>query len=157
MAFFPGVHTTVPSSITIMGDNPFTSLRDQNDTVLLPWTNVPRGILCGEQPWYKCQKAVVTADDSVPGQLLFLGTGTDNVLYEMDGIYEFRGEVDTADTPLNPAYLQARIDLLNKRVSNWHKALELERDAFRKLLTYARPDTPLLTGLQWPAPTKKPA
>jgi len=157
MAFFPGVTTTPPSSILQVGDNPMLSLRLTDDDVIPPFKVVPRGLLAGEQPWYKCNKATVTADDSVPGQLIFFGTGTDTLIYEMDGVFEFRGEADTNNTPLNPALLQKRIDTLNKRVSIWYEVVEKQRDQMRKLLTYQRSDTPLLTGLQWPAPMKKPA
>jgi len=158
MAYYPGVISgTQPNTLNVLGENPYVSLRFSDDDVVLPWVSVPRGVLAGEQPWYKSQKATITADDSIPGTLYFVGVGTDTLQYEVQFTVQFRGESDTANTPLNPESLQHRIDVLNKRVSLWHQSVEKQRDQLRKLLTYQRSDTPLLTGLQWPAPTKKPA
>lgn len=153
MAFYPGVTTTAPSQ-TQMGENPYVSMRQTDDDVVLPYTVVPRAVLAGEQPWYKSQKAVITADDSIPGQLFFFGVGTDVILYEVDGVFEFRGEADTANTPLNPKELPHRIDTLNKRVALWNRDIQKQRQTLLKLLNYTETSvvTPQIT--RWPPPSQ---
>jgi hypothetical protein len=155
MAYYPGVTTTTPTTIATIGENPLVSLRAPDDDVLLPYIRVPRGLLAGEQPWYKCQKGTLTADDSVPGQLIFTGNGaTDSDYFEVDGIFEFRGEADPANTPLDPKHLSKKIDLLNKRVVLYGQMVNSERDKLLRLLNYTEKSvaTPQIT--RWPPSAK---
>jgi hypothetical protein len=134
MAFYPGVLTTPPGSIFQIGANSTVSMRQSDDDVLLPWTVVPRALLAGEQPWYKSQKAVITADDSIPGQLCFIGTGTDVLLYEVDGVFEFRGEADTGNTPL-PRLLELSKWIEQKLPAARERDLQLRTEARDRLLS----------------------
>jgi len=155
MAFYPGVISgTQPNTLTVLGENPYMSVRFSDDDVLLPWVNIPRGVLAGEQPWYKSQKATITADDSIPGQLQFVGVGTDTLQYEIQFTAQFRGESDTANTPLDPASLQHRIDTLNKRCALWQKSILQQRQTLLKLLNYTETSQVIPQITRWPGPSK---
>jgi len=137
MAFYPGVTTNNVNSLATIGENPYVSMRVTDDDVILPYTHVPRAVLAGEQSWYKCQKATLTADDAVPGQLFFTGNAaTDVINYEVDGIFEFRGEADPTNTPLDPRHVPHKIDLLNRRVFLYNQLVTVQRDNLLKLLNY---------------------
>jgi len=149
MAFYPGITSTLPNGIIQLGENEYVNMRQVDDDVIPPYTVVPRPVLAGEQPWYKCQKGTLTADDSVPGQLLFFGTSTDSILYEIDCVIQFRGEADPANTPLArqlelKASLERSIPLAYERE---HCAKLQQRQQLLTLLNYT--ETESIT--KWPS------
>jgi hypothetical protein len=159
IAYYPGVTSTLPASLTVIGENPYISARYPDDDVQPPYIRVPRGVLAGEQPWYKCQKATLSSDDSLPGQILAVATGaSDQLAFEVDGIFEFRGEADPANTPLDPQCLPRKIALLNLRVALFNTLINKDRDSLLKLLNYKEQLTviPQLTlgstTVKWPQP-----
>jgi len=153
MAFYPGVLTTPPASFAQLGENPYLSLRQTDDDVMLPYVVVPRGVLAGEQSWYKSQKAPITADDAIPGTLYFFGVGTDNVQCEVDGIFEFRGESDPTNTPLSVEMYNRLHAVLLKRVAIWQKLQIKSRDDLLKLLNYQESSVQSAVT-RWQNPTK---
>jgi hypothetical protein len=155
VAFYPGITTTPPNTLSMIGENPYVSARVPDDDTPTPYVRVPRGILAGEQPWYKCQKGTLTADDSVPGQLLFVSAvATDALVFEADGIVEFRGEADPGNTPLDPKHLTRKIDLLNRRVMIFNQCVTSERDKLLKLLNYTEKSVTIPQITRWPPSTK---
>jgi len=149
MAFYPGVTTTLPGSILQLGENPYFSMRQTTDDVVVPFVNVPRKVLAGEQSWYKSLKATLTADDSIPGQLIFWGTGTDTLMYEIDGVFEFRGEADPTMTPLYrllqiKEFVETNLPAAYERE---HRGKLAERQKLLELLHYSEQES--LT-FQWP-------
>jgi len=149
MAFYPGITTTLPNTVLQLGENEYVSMRQVGDDVIPPYITVPRSVCAGEQSWYKCQKSTLTADDSVPGQLIFFGTSTDSILYELDAVIEFRGEADPANTPLArqlelKAALERSIPLAYERE---HRSKLQQRQQLLTLLNYT--ETESIT--KWPS------
>jgi hypothetical protein len=101
IALYPGVTTTPPTSLATSGENPYVAYWGGQAVQDRPseWVNVPRGILLGEQPWYKVAQTVSLAD-SVPFFLYgSVFTSGDTATIEVDGVIQFRGEADIANTP----------------------------------------------------------
>jgi len=144
-AFYPGVLTTAPTTIATLGENPYISVRFATDDVVLPYTVIPRGILAGEQSWYKAQKAPITADDAIPGTIYFVGTGSDVINLEVDGMFEFRGESDPVNTPAPVSVLVAKMERLAASLEVARRleaeAAQKERTRLLKLLSFTETST----------------
>lgn len=99
-AYFPGVTTTVPALGVQVFDNPTVCVLGHTTVGPSQWRSVPKDLLRGLQAWYKVA-ATVSAVDSVPGQLLgaSIQASTDSIVIEVDGTFEFRGEVNPTNTP----------------------------------------------------------
>jgi len=158
MAFYPGVVSSQPNNFAALGENPTISLRSLNDDVVPRWVTVPRAVLAGEQPWYKSQKATITADDSIPGVLQFVGTTTDVIQWEADGVCEFRGESDVSNTPL-PRLLAIGEQVEKLLPAARERDIEqrrVARDKLLAILSYVETEEVSVVGpAQWSAPSKQ--
>lgn len=105
--FCGGVQDTAPGTIPQIGELIPSCLLAGDTTVPTEWVKVPKADLAGPLPWYKSVLGGADATEEQPGTICFAGTGTETVLVEARGVYEFKTSVNTGNTPQELA-LQAQ-------------------------------------------------
>ncbi len=95
------------------------------------WCTVSKSELAGPFPWYKSINGAADTTEEAPGYFVFAGTGTDNPVFEIKGVLEFKTSVATADTPL------AKKLLAQLREERRLAAIGREREAVLKVFTPA--------------------
>lgn len=128
--FCGGVQDTQPATILQIGELIPSTVLAGDTTHPTEWVNVPRQDLAGPLPWYKTVAGAADPTEEQPGIICIAGTGTDAVLFEARGVYEFKTSVNTANTP---AEMALRAELRAARLARMR---EVER---AKLLTVLSP------------------
>jgi len=132
--YLPGVQDTVPSTITQFGEALAGVHMVDEQTQPTQWVTVPKCDLSGPIPWYKTFPGVAVYEETFPGSIYVRNfTATAQIYYlEVKALFEFKGAVNTANTPLFEKARSVRLAL--------HQ--EKERAALLKLIK--GPTTPLL-------------
>jgi len=160
--FFPTVVTTAPT-FNNSYDNPTVVTLPLAATAPTPWHTVSKADLQGLQPWYKSENISTATPDTLPGQFYVCcnNVATTTVInVEFDGVFQFRGETNTASTP-------APMAVLLKRQQDLQLAIELSAERERKktladrnklmlLLGYKETETSTVEpkAFKWPTPGK---
>jgi hypothetical protein len=76
------------------------------------WVTPSASELAGPLPWYKTIPGAADTTEEYPGYLCIAGTTTEAILAEVQGVFEFKGAVATANTP---AALKLREELRQVR------------------------------------------
>jgi len=105
---------TAPATVAAATETIFSTLLTKFQTVPSSWVVVPRKLLTGMFSWYRTIQGAEPANESSPGQVLVLGTGTDAFVLEFRGSIEFKQGLDPANTPEAIA-LYARIREIRKK------------------------------------------
>jgi hypothetical protein len=98
-SFLPGVQDTPPASRTQASELIASSTLGARQTVPSQWVNVTRSELAGALPWYKSVAGAADPTEESPGIFCLCGSGTDPIIAELFGMFEFKGAVATANTP----------------------------------------------------------
>ncbi len=98
--FFPGISDTAPNTANLVMESLDACIVDPVTTVPSDWVKVSRENLKGSMDWYKAIAGAATDWEERPGTIYFGGSGTESALIELRGVYEFKGTVDTSDTPV---------------------------------------------------------
>jgi len=120
--FVGGVQDTPPGTILAVAELLPSTVLGSRATSPSAWVRVPKSELAGPIPWYKTITGTADATEEYPGQLIFVGTGTETITVETRGVFEFKGSVATANTP---AALKLREELRELRQSRAHEAERL--------------------------------
>jgi hypothetical protein len=131
----PGYPNTPPSTLAQVGELIEATVINATYSVPSSWVKVAKSSLSGPLPWYKTVSGTDAADFEVPGSIVVVGVSTDVVLIEIEGVYEFKEPIATANTPEQIA-LQQRIRLLGEE-----SAKAVARDRMLKVLSPASGNT----------------
>ncbi len=115
MAFFPGITDTTPTPTSI-SENIQRCISAPGMTVPTAWVHVPKEMLRGPLPWYKTVNGSTDPVNEYPGTIYYGSTGSESVLSEIQGVFEFKGPAPTGATPMmkkNVALLRERQRLLD--------------------------------------------
>ncbi len=95
-AYSPGVSTTSPSTLALIGEFLYTATMGPagGQTVPSNWVNVPRQLLQGQLPWYRTIQGSQDASEEDAGYIYVAGTSTDAFVIEIEGEYEFKDAID---------------------------------------------------------------
>jgi len=159
IAYYPTVLTGVPSFSTSY-DNPTVLTLLPTEVKPSDWKVVSKAILAGLQPWYKSEAAVLTAADSVPGQIWVTALSisqTTVIGVEVDGAFEYRGEVNPAQTPASLVSLLRQQAQLTERIENRTRQDQLQlADRHKRLmleLSYTEVASEGSIPTKWPLQT----
>jgi len=126
--FVGGVQDTPPATIAT-GSEVLSSIYFGGDTTVpSEWCSVPKLDLAGPLPWYKTVAGTTDATEESPGWFFGAGSGSDSLVVEFRGLFEFKTSLATANTPVA---LQARQLLRQERVA---AEIARERDLLLKIL-----------------------
>jgi hypothetical protein len=106
--FVGGVQDTTPATLATIGELLPSTVLAIRQVTPTNWVNVPKADLAGPFPWYKAQTGTPDASEEQPGTLVFAGTGTEIVLFELYATYEFKTGVSTSNTPAAVAVREQR-------------------------------------------------
>ncbi len=101
VGFVPDFVDTPPSTIALVGELMHRVYWPSGQTVPTEWQPVGQEDLHGALPWYKCMGGSPTSWEEQVGCLYIVGTGTQQVITEIEGTYEFKGSLDAANTPMD--------------------------------------------------------
>ncbi len=76
------------------------AIKGVGQTTPTQWVHVTKRELAGPFPWYKTIAGTPDGSEEQPGFVFAVGTGTEAVIIETRGIFEFKIAVATANTPL---------------------------------------------------------
>jgi hypothetical protein len=110
LGYSPDFLDTPPTTFATMGElgyvafmgGPTVGALSRAQTCPSAWVTVPTSLLAGSLPWYKSVLGAPDSWDEVPGSLYAC---TDNIsnaslfLAEIEVLYQFKGQVDPANTP----------------------------------------------------------
>jgi len=98
-AYIAGNPNTPPASI-LQGSEALTGVYlAAQYTVPSNWATCRRQELAGPLPWYKTVSGTDAVDFEYPGIIAVNGTSTDAFVIEIEGVYEFKDPIATANTP----------------------------------------------------------
>jgi len=123
MAYYPGVTDNAPAAISDITENLTFSFQPLKATVNGNWVTVPKQDLLGMGLWFKTVTGSLDPSEENQGSLQFRGSGTDECYYEMRGVVQFKGAVNTGATPA----ARAKIELLREKHRLLH-VLEVDSD-----------------------------
>lgn len=98
--YVPGIQDTQPASVNQVVELVNSCARGTSQDVPTNWVTVGRADLAGPLPWYKSIPGAADATEEAPGSIFIGGTGTEPYLIEIAGVFEFKGGVNTANTPV---------------------------------------------------------
>jgi hypothetical protein len=96
----PGVQDTTPSTRAQVAELMYCAVIGGIATVPTNWVNVSKSDLAGPLPWYKTIQGTADATEEAPGFLVVVGTAVETYVVEYFGVFEFKGSVATANTPM---------------------------------------------------------
>jgi len=155
VAFFPTVTASAPTWLNLYDNNTVCTL-PLGAVAPTPWTHIPKALCAGLQPWYKAEAASLAAPDTLPGQIFgaTISSTSDTCELEMDAVFEFRGEVNAADTPAPLPQLIRQSEMLQRRIELSVDAQKrrdaAERGRLATLLGYTETATVVPTDTRWP-------
>ncbi len=132
--YIGGVQDTAPTTIATAGELLSSCLLAGDATVPTEWCSPSKSELAGPLPWYKSVAGAADPTEESPGIFTVVGTGTDVVLFELRGVFEFKTSVATANTPLARA---AHEQLRRERLA---LAVAKERAVLLKILAPGPPE-----------------
>ncbi len=98
-AYYPGVTDTTPTTLVQLGENMHSVFVMSGETVPSNWHTVPRQALSGMLPWYKTIAGSLDTSEEQQGTLYIVGTGTETVYLELEGLVEVKAPASIANTP----------------------------------------------------------
>lgn len=122
------VQDVTPSGATQVGELISSAILGGDATVPTEWVRPSKSELAGPLDWYKAIPGAADATEESPGIIIVSGNGTDAVLLEIRGVFEFKVSVNAANSPLAMA---ARKAAREERV---RAIVAGERDALLKIL-----------------------
>lgn len=128
VGYVGGVEDTPPATFVQVSELIPSTIKGVGQTTPSAWVHVPKIDLAGPFPWYKTIQGTADPTEESPGSIIAVGTGTEAVIIEFKGKFEFKTAVATANTP---AALAARSALRRERIDH---ALSYERDRILKIL-----------------------
>ncbi len=99
VAYYPGVTDTFPSTGTTNMESLNAATLGGASTVPTEWVRLKRKDLQTYSPWLKTVQGTPEAALEVQGNIQLTGPGTDNFLFEMRGVCEFKNPVVASSTP----------------------------------------------------------
>lgn len=96
----PGVQDTPPATQGNAAEILNCAVLGSRTTVPTSWVNVMKEDLAGPLPWYKSITGTADATEEAPGAVYALGSTTNPVCIEFAGVFEFKGAVASANTPM---------------------------------------------------------
>ncbi len=133
-----GVQDTVPATQAQIGELLPSCILPPGNSVPTEWVRVPKQDLAGPLPWYKSVVGAADATEEAPGIICVVVTGTDPILMECRGVFEFKTAVATGNTPL---LLEARLKSLEAK-----KTAQVQRERERILETLGVAPSALVLG-----------
>ncbi len=99
--YYPGITDSPPADAQTLSENPVSTTWHEGWTVPSSWCEVPRADLRGMHEWYKTVPGSPENAEEYPGEF-FSCASPNNTLrtVEFKGVFEFRGAVNTAATPM---------------------------------------------------------
>ncbi len=132
-AWVPGIEDSPPSGVAAACELLDAVVISARSTVPTQWMSVSKSDLAGPLPWYKTVPGTADATEESPGALMVLGSTTDAFVIEIRGVFEFKGSIATANTPMA---VQLREEL---RALRRNQVQEAERNRLLKALAPAPP------------------
>lgn len=131
LGYVGGVEDTPPANFSQVSELIPSTVKGVGQTTPSSWVHVPKSDLAGPFPWYKTIQGTADPTEESPGAIIAVGTGTEAVIIEFKGKFEFKTSVATANTPMQ---LQLRECVRRERMLN---AQIVERDRILKILANA--------------------
>ncbi len=103
VGFVGGVQDTLPSTAPQILELLPSQLCTAATTVVMPWVKVSKEDLAGPLPWYKSVNGAADATEESPGAMVLNHTASAAYNVEIQGVYEFKTAVATANTPVQLA------------------------------------------------------
>lgn len=128
LGYVGGIEDTPPATFVQVSELLPSTVKGVGQTTPSPWVHVPKTDLAGPFPWYKTIQGTADPTEESPGSIIAVGTGSEAVIIEFKGKFEFKTAVATGNTP---AALAARVALRRERIDH---ALSAERDRILKIL-----------------------
>lgn len=133
IGYVGGVQDTSPTTLVQVSELIPSAGKGVGQTVPTEWVVVPKMDLAGPFPWYKTVVGAADATEESPGLVTIAGTGTDAVISEYRGVFEFKTSVATANTPLA---LSLRKRIHEERTLN---AIVAQRTLLMRILSTGTP------------------
>jgi len=105
--FYPGVTDTAPASAELISENTYSSWMGSGQTIPSTWETLPKAILAGYFPWYKTVAGTPDPSEEAPGSWYTVSTASSTAYLEVQGVFEFKGPVNSGATPMERARLAA--------------------------------------------------
>jgi hypothetical protein len=99
IGYVGGIQDTPPGSFSQISELIPSAIKGVGQTVPSSWVHVPRVDLAGPFPWYKTIAGSADSTEESPGQIIAVGTGTEAVVIEFKGQFEFKTALAAANTP----------------------------------------------------------
>jgi hypothetical protein len=111
LGWYPGINDTAPANTANFGENVYATIISASATAPSPWVDVPPAALRGMFAWYKSVPGTLDPSEETQGNIYNLSTAAAGThLYEVEGIFEFKGPVNTGATPMLRASLSRQAE-----------------------------------------------
>lgn len=124
-----GIQDTIPGTFAQVAELLPSTIKGVGQTTPTPWVNVPRVDLAGPLPWYKTVAGSADPTEESPGTWIGVGTGTELMVVEFKGLFEFKTSVAAGNTPMA---LRLRELVRKERIDH---VRALEREVLLKILS----------------------